>query len=347
MWWMGDAAVTDTTKRKRFTLAARPQGVPQQRDFALVEEALPVLQDGQFLIENRFASLDPAIRGWLDDAPSYMPPVPLGEAVRATTVGVVCDSRNPDFAVGQWVLGLNAIETHSLGVAGGFTGPIDLSLVPSPTHFLSVLGAVGMTAWFGLTEVGQPKAGETLLVSGAAGAVGSLVGQIGRSMGLKTIGIAGGPEKCRRLIERYRFDAAIDYRGKSVQQLEADIRAAAPGGVDVVFENVGGACLDAALMNLRHGSRVALCGLISEYNSVEKLGARNLWQLIVHSARIQGLLVRDYLPRFAEGAGEMAKLLSAGGLVFDEHVDVGIDNAFAAFMRLFEGSNDGKMILQL
>jgi hypothetical protein len=333
--------------RRRFTLARRPNGTPVAEDFALVEEAFPVLLEGQFLIENRFASLDPAIRGWLDDAPSYMPPVPLGEAVRATTVGVVVDSRNPDFPIGQWVLGLNGIETHSLGVTGGFTGPIDPTIVPSPTNFLSVLGAVGMTAWFGLTEVGKPKAGETLLVSGAAGAVGSLVGQIGKALGTRSIGIAGGPDKCRRLVKRYGFDAAIDYRGKSVEQLEADIRAAAPDGVDIVFENVGGICLDAALMNLRHRSRVALCGLISEYNSPEKIGARNLWQLIVHSARIEGLLVRDWLPRFAEGAGEMAKLMAAGKLVFDEHVDHGIDNAFPAFMRLFEGSNDGKMILAL
>lgn len=333
--------------RKRFTLARRPNGVPVAADFALLEEPFPVLGEGEFLIENRFASLDPAIRGWLDDAPSYMPAVPLGEAVRATTVGVVAASRNPGFAVGQWVLGLNAIETHSLGVAGGFTSPVDVSIVPSPTNFLSVLGAVGMTAYFGLLEVGQPKAGQTLLVSGAAGAVGSLVGQIGRIMGTRSIGIAGGAGKCRRLLERYGFDAAIDYRGKSVDVLEAEIRAAAPHGVDILFENVGGACLDAALMNLKHGSRVALCGLISEYNSPRKVGARNLWQLIVHSARIEGLLVRDYLPRFAEGAGVMAGWVREGRLLFDEHVDHGIDAAFPAFMRLFEGSNDGKMILAL
>ena len=213
---------------KKFTLAARPQGTPKASDFALVEEAFPTLADGEFLIENRFASLDPAMRGWLDDAPSYMPPVALGAAVRATTVGVVCESRNADFPVGQWVLGLNAVETHSLGTVGGFTGPIDPGIVPSPTNFLSVLGAVGMTAWFGFNEAGKPQAGETLLVSGAAGAVGSLVGQIGKLKGLRTIGIAGGPAKCARLIDRYGFDAAIDYRGKSVEQLEADIRAAAP-----------------------------------------------------------------------------------------------------------------------
>jgi NADPH-dependent curcumin reductase CurA len=333
--------------RRRFTLARRPSGRPVEADFALVDEPMPALAEGEFLIENRYASLDPAIRGWLDDAPSYMPPVPLGEAVRATTVGVVAESRNPDFAPGQWVLGLNAIETHSVGTAGGFTGPIDVSIVPSPTHFLSVLGAVGMTAWFGLTEVGQPKPGETLLVSGAAGAVGSLVGQIGKALGTRSIGIAGGPEKCRRLVERYGFDAAIDYRGKSVDALAAEIRAAAPEGIDILFENVGGACLDAALLNLRHKARVALCGLISEYNAPEAVGARNLWQLIVHSARIEGLLVRDWLPRFPEGAARMAELVQSGRLVFDEHVDEGIDRAFPAFMRLFDGSNDGKMILKL
>jgi len=333
--------------RRRFTLARRPRGRPVAEDFALVTEPLPALADGEFLIENRYASLDPAIRGWLDEAPSYMPPIALGDPVRATTVGVVADSRNPDFPPGQWVMGLNAIETHSVGTAGGFTSPIDVAIVSSPTHYLSVLGAVGLTAWFGLTEIGRPKPGETLLVSGAAGAVGSLVGQIGRAMGTRSIGIAGGPGKCRRLIERYGFDAAIDYRGKSVDALAADIREAAPEGVDIVFENVGGACLDAALMNLRHGARVVLCGLISEYNSPEAVGARNLWQLIVHSARIEGLLVRDWLSRFPEGAARMAGLLAAGKLVFDEHVEEGIDHAFPAFMRLFDGSNDGKMILKL
>ncbi|MFQ3594776.1 MAG: NADP-dependent oxidoreductase [Sphingomonadaceae bacterium] len=334
-------------KRTRFLLARRPVGRPVAEDFALAEEDCPPLAEGQFLIENRYASLDPAIRGWLDDAPSYMPPVALGDAVRATTVGVVAASRAPDFPVGQWVLGLHAIETHSVSEAGGFTSAIDPSLVPSPTNFLSVLGAVGMTAWFGLLEVGQPQAGETLLVSGAAGAVGSLVGQLGKWKGCRVIGIAGGPEKCARIVERYGFDAAIDHRGKDADRLAAEIRAAAPQGLDMVFENVGGACLDAALLNLRHGARVALCGLISEYNAPQPVGARNLWQLIVHSARIQGLLVRDWLPRFPEGMAGMAELIRAGRIVFNEHVDEGIANAFPAFMRLFDGTNDGKLILKI
>lgn len=332
---------------RRFTLVRRPQGMPVADDFRLVTGPLPDIAEGEVLIRNVYASLDPAIRGWLDDAPSYMPPVALGDAVRATTVGRVAASRNPDFGVGDWVLGLNAIEDHSVAVPGGFTQKIDAGAVPSVTNYLSVFGAVGLTAYFGLLEVGRPRAGETVLVSGAAGAVGSLVGQIARLKGCRTVGIAGGPEKCARLVERFGFDAAIDYHGRDEAALAAAIAAAAPGGVDVVFENVGGIVLDAALMNLRDGARVALCGLISEYNAPAPVGARNLWQLIVHSASINGLLVRDFVPRFAEGAAEMGHWLAAGTLVFDEDIDTGIETAFDSFMKLFSGGNQGKLILEL
>lgn len=332
---------------RRFTLARRPQGTPVADDFRLIVEPTPALAPGQVLVRNVYASLDPAIRGWLDDAPSYMPPVPLGAAVRATTVGTVAASANPDFAVGDWVLGLNAIEDYSVAEPGGFTQKIAADAVPSVTNYLSVFGAVGLTAYFGLLEVGKPRAGETVLVSGAAGAVGSLVGQIARIQGCRTIGIAGGPVKCARLVERFGFDAAIDYKGKSEAELAAAIAAAAPDGVDVVFENVGGIVLDAALMNLRDGARVALCGLISEYNAPAPVGARNLWQLIVHSASIHGLLVRDFVPRFGEGAVVMGGWLAAGKLVFDEDIDDGIETAFASFMKLFSGGNDGKLILKI
>jgi NADPH-dependent curcumin reductase CurA len=333
---------------RRFLLVRRPNGEPVREDFSLVAEAAPDLAEGQFLIRNHYASLDPAIRGWMDDAPSYMPPIPLGDPIRATTVGVVEESRAEGFAPGQWVLGLNAIEDYSVGVAGGFTQPIDAGLVPSVTNYLSVLGAVGMTAYFGLIEVCEPKPGDVVLVTGAAGAVGSLVGQIAKIKGAgKVIGIAGGGEKCARLIDRYGFDAAIDYRGKDVDALAGAIRAEAPDGVDVIFENVGGDILDAGLMNLRHGARIGLCGLISEYNSPDKVGARNIWQLIVHRAAMRGLLVADYIDRFAEGGAEMAAWLQQGRLVADEHVDEGIENSFDAFMRLFAGSNQGKMILKI
>ncbi|CAH0353689.1 MAG: NADP-dependent oxidoreductase [Sphingobium sp.] len=336
--------MTDTNRR--FLLTARPDGMPKDSDFALVDAPLPELQAGEFLIRNHYASLDPAIRGWLDDVPSYLPPVALGDPVRATTVGIVEESKAEGFKPGDWVMGLNGIERYSVGKLGGFTQPIDVSLVPSPTNFLSVMGAVGLTAYFGVTEILQPKSGQTLLVSGAAGAVGSLVGQLGKRAGCRVIGIAGGPAKCARLIDDYGFDAAIDYRGKDAAALSADIGAAAPDGIDLVFENVGGVGLDATLDHLNQFAKVALCGLISEYNS-EHYGTRNLWQLIVHSATIRGFLISEFLDRFVEGGTAMAKMAAEGTLRFDEHIEEGIDNALPAFLRLFEGSNQGKMILKL
>jgi hypothetical protein len=334
---------------RRFILKRRPNGTPVPDDFELRSEPLPELSEGQFLIRNHYASLDPAIRGWMDDAPSYMPPIPLDTPVRASTVGEIVESKAADFPVGAWVSGLNAIEEYSVGMAGGFSQLVDVSIVPSPTNFLSVLGAVGMTAYFGYLEVCKPQPDDVVLVTGAAGAVGSLVGQIAKIKGAsKVIGIAGGPEKCKRLIDRYRFDAAIDYRGKDVDALTAAIAAEAPNGVNIIFENVGGDILDAGLNNLAMRARIGLCGLISEYNnSGEKTGARNIWQLIVNRASMRGLLVADYVPRFGEGIAEMAAWLSDGKLVFDEHVDAGIENALPAFLRLFSGSNDGKMILKL
>lgn len=335
------------TVNRRFLLRRRPQGEPVPEDFELVTEALPELAEGQFLIRNHYASLDPAMRGWMDDADSYMPPIPLGAPVRASTIGVVEASKAEGFAPGQWVMGLNAIEDYSIGTVGGFTQPIDPGLVPSVTNYLSLFGAVGMTAYFGLFEVCEPKPGDTVLVSGAAGAVGSIVGQLAKIHGCKTIGIAGGAEKCRRLTERYGFDVAIDYRGKDEAALTAEIAAAAPNGVDVIFENVGGIILDAGLANLAMNARVGLCGLISEYNTEEPVGARNLWRLIVKRASIRGLLVADYVARFGEGAAKMGEWAAQGKINIDEHVDEGIENAYSAFMRLFSGSNQGKMILKI
>jgi NADPH-dependent curcumin reductase CurA len=282
------------TVNRQFLLMRRPNGDPLPQDFSLVSTPIPIPEGGSFVVRNHYASLDPAQRGWMDDLPSYMPPIPLGAAVMATTVGRVHASSNADFAAGDWVMGLNALEDYSLVQPGGFTNKIDVNVVPSPTLFLSGMGAVGLTAYFGVLDGLKPQAGETLLVSGAAGAVGSVVGQIGKIMGCRVIGIAGGAEKCRRLVEDYGFDVAIDYRGKTVEQLSAEIAAAAPEGVNMIFENVGGDVLDAGLMNLATHARVLLCGLISEYNSDSgKIGARNIWQLIVKRATMQGFLISD------------------------------------------------------
>lgn len=332
---------------RRFLLVRRPHGDPVPEDFRLVEEAIPEAPEGGFVVRNHYASLDPAQRGWMDDAPSYMPPIALNDPVRATTVGVIHSSKNPDFKPGDWVLGLNALEDYSVNGPGGFTSHIDVSIADSPSRFLSAMGAVGLTAYFGLLEDGKPQPGETLIVSGAAGAVGSVVGQIGKIKGCRVIGIAGGAEKCRRLIEDYGFDVAIDYKGKSVDQLSADIKAAAPNGADIIFENVGGTVLDAELMNLAPRARIILCGLISEYNSPEKMGARNLWQVLVQQATLKGFLIMDYAPQFAEAGLVMAQWAAEGRMRIDEDVQLGLENAFPAFMRLFSGANTGKLILKI
>jgi NADPH-dependent curcumin reductase CurA len=336
------------TINRQFLLARRPNGALVPDDFALVESAVPVPGEGELVIRNHYASLDPAQRGWMDDAPSYMPPMPLGESVRATTIGIVHASANPDFAAGDWVMGLNGLEDYSLVQTGGFTSKIDVGMVPSPTLFLSGMGAVGLTAYFGVTDVLKPKAGETLLVSGAAGAVGSAVGQMGRIFGCRTIGIAGGAEKCGRLTSDYGYDVAIDYRGKSLDQLTAEIAAAAPGGVNMIFENVGGDILDAGLMNLADEARILICGLISEYNNEgAKTGARNIWQILVHRATMHGFLILPYVDRFAEGGMQMAQWAAEGKMRIDEDVQVGLENAFAAYNRLFTGANTGKLILKI
>lgn len=335
------------TMNRRFLLARRPKGDPVPEDFSFVEEPIPAPPPGGFVVRNHYASLDPAQRGWMDDAPSYMPPIPLGSPIRASTVGVVHASDNPAYKPGDWVLGLNGLEDYSEVTPGHFTRPIDISITDSPSKFLSAMGAVGLTGYFGLLEVGKPKPGETLLVSGAAGAVGSVVGQIGKIKGCRVIGIAGGADKCRRLIDDYGFDVAIDYRGKSVQALADEIRAAAPDGVDIIFENVGGDVMDAELLNLAKHARIVLCGLISEYNAPEKVGIRNLWQVLVQEATIFGFLIMDYAPRFGEGGAEIARWMAEGKLRIDEDVQEGLENAYDIFMRLFRGTNTGKLVLKI
>lgn len=334
-------------ENRRFLLVRRPQGSPVPEDFSLQSEAIPAVPAGGIVVRNHFASLDPAQRGWMDEGESYMPPIALGDPVRATTVGVVHASDNPDFVPGQWVMGLNALEDYSVAMPGGFTMPIDVAAVASPSNFLSALGAVGLTAYFGLLETAKPRAGETLLVSGAAGAVGSAVGQIGRIAGCRVIGIAGGEAKCRRLIEDYGFDVAIDYKGKDHTALVAAIAEAAPQGVDIVFENVGGPVMEAEMFNLAHHARIVLCGLISEYNAPEKVGLRNLWQVLARRATIHGFLIADYAHRFAEGGTQMAQWLAEGKLRADEDVQEGLENAYPAFMRLFTGANTGKLVLKI
>jgi NADPH-dependent curcumin reductase CurA len=334
-------------EKPSFPVGSKARRHPAPSDFSLVEQPVHAAPEGGMVVRNHFISLDPAQRGWMDDAPSYMPPITLGDPVRATTVGVVHESRNPDFKTGDWVLGLNAMEDYSIVLPGGFTSAIDVGLVDSPSRYLSAVGAVGLTAYFGLLEVGKPQAGETLLVTGAAGAVGAMVGQIGKIKGARVIGIAGGADKCRRLIEDYGFDFAIDYKGKSEEELSALIAQAAPQGVDIVFENVGGTVMEAVTMNLAQRARVVLCGLISEYNATERVGLRNLWQVIVKQATIHGFLIAGYVDRFAEGGAQVAQWIGSGQLRADEDIQHGLENSYDAFMRLFSGANTGKLVLKI
>ncbi len=335
------------TENRRFLLVKRPHGVPNPDDFKLTTAPIPQAPPSGLVVRNHYASLDPAQRGWMDDRPSYMPPIALGDAVRASTVGMVHASDHPSFRPGQWVVGLGALEDYTAIVPDAFTAAIDVSLVDSPSRFLSALGIVGMTAYFGLLDVAKPRSGETLLVSGAAGAVGSVVGQIGKIAGCRVVGIAGGSEKCRRLLVDYGFDAAIDYRGKTVEQLAEEIANVVPGGADIVFENVGGDVFDAELSNLALGARIVLCGLISEYNAIAPVGARNLWQVLVRRATISGFLVSDHVAHLAEGQSKMALWMAEGRLRIDEDIQEGLENAYPAFMRLFSGANTGKLMLKI
>lgn len=331
---------------RQILLKARPRGLPAAGDFELREGPVPEPGEGEFVIRNRYLSLDPAIRGWMDDTPSYMPPIGLGEVMRGTTVGEVVASRHPDYQPGDQVVGLHGWEDYSLGHGAGFDAKIPAELGLPPTWFLSVLGAPGMTAYFGFLDVGRPQAGETVLVSAAAGAVGSLVGQIAKIKGCTTIGIAGGPEKCSMLKDEFGYDHAIDY--KAGGDLASAIRAAAPEGVDIVFENVGGEMLDAALMNLKLRARVLICGLIAGYNAESPTpGPRNLWQLLVKRARMEGLLVADYVDRFPEGITQMGEWLQQGRIRHREHVEPGLVAAPQTFLKLFDGSNMGKLIVDL
>lgn len=333
---------------RRFTLARRPVGDPVEEDFRLVEEAVPTAQNGNIVVRNHYLSLDPTQRLWIgDEVETGLPRVELGEPVRASTIGVVHASDSPDFKPGDWVLGLSGMEDYSVVQPGGFTMKVDVSVVPSPTNFLSILGAVGLTAYFGLLVDGKPKPGENLLISGAAGAVGSAVGQIGKMKGCYVVGIAGGAEKCRRLIDDYGFDAAIDYRGKNTEELAAEIAKVLPNGADIVFENIGGTVFDAELLNLAEHARIVLSGMIVEYNAKEPIGVRHIQQVLLKDATLKAFRIANHVAQFGEAGQEMAKWVSEGSLRADEDIQEGLENAFPAFMRLFSGANTGKLILKI
>lgn len=333
---------------RQWLLKKRPLGLPGPDCYEWREVSIPKPRDGECVIRNAYVSLDPAIRGWMDDAPSYLPPIPLGTVVRASTVGRVIESRAPGFAVGDVVQGFNGWEDYSLADTTSFITKVPTQLGLPPTNFLSILGAAGLTAYFGLLDIGKPVAGETVLISGAAGAVGSLVGQIAKLKGCRVVGIAGGAAKCAWAKDKCGFDAVIDYKRLGPGEFESAIRATCPEGIDIYFDNVGGPLLDAALLNLRQHARVVLCGAISNYNAAEPVpGSRNLWQLLVKNARMEGFVVIKYRNRFAEAVAAIAQWIHAGEITFREHIDRGLENTPQSFLRLFTGDHEGKLIVDV
>jgi NADPH-dependent curcumin reductase CurA len=326
---------------RQWRLAARPSGMVRDSDFSLVEAPVPTPAEGEVLVRTLAVSCDPAQRGWMDDRPSYVPPVQLGEVMRAYGIGRVVAARAPGYAEGDLVLGPLGWQEYAVCTAGVTKLPPGLP----PLLFLGVLGTTGITAYFGLLEIGRPVAGETVVVSAAAGATGSVAGQIARLKGCRTIGIAGGPEKCAWVVEQARFDAAIDYQREDVGRR---LRELCPGGLDVYFDNVGGEILDAALANLARHARVVLCGGISGYNDAGGMrGPRNYLNLLVTRSRMEGFIILDYVARFPAAVAELAAWVAAGELRHEEDVVDGLEHAPAALRRLFEGRNRGKQIVRV
>lgn len=328
---------------KRITLAQRPTGLPDDDTWAVEEVEVPTAGDGEFVVKVDHISLDPAMRGWLNDVRSYLPPVKIGEVMRAGVTGTVTESRHPGFAVGDAVTGTLGVTEYALTDGTGVRR-IDTS-VAGPATWLGALGMPGLTAYHGLYEVGEMKPGETVVISAAAGAVGSVAGQLAKAKGCTVIGIAGGPEKCAWL-EEIGFDAAIDYKNEDVL---TRLRELAPQGLDVYFDNVGGEILDAALANLRRSARIVICGAISTYND-EQLspGPSRYMALLVFRARMQGFLVFDYPDKDEAALTDMAGLIRSGRLVARETVvEGGVEDFGRTLLGLFEGRNTGKLVLKI
>jgi hypothetical protein len=344
MMTMTDALPATT---RRWLLKSRPVGPLRDTDFELATVPMPAVGDGQFLVAMTHFSFDPTQRGWLG-GDTYLPAVPLGGVVRAGGIGTVVASRHDGFAVGDVVQGTFGWQEHALSDGTTETGPVTkLRAGVTPEQALGVFGVTGLTAWFGLTEIGKPAAGDTVLVTGAAGATGSVVVQVAKALGCTVIAVAGGAEKCAWVKDVAGADAAIDYRAGNVARA---IRAAAPGGVNVIFENVGGEILDAGLANLALGARVVLCGGISSYNDTadnRSPGLMNYMNLTIMRARMEGFIVLDFAKRYGEGVAALAGLMRDGKLKTAEDIAHGFENCPATLRRLFEGRNFGKQLLKL
>lgn len=329
-------------------LASRPVGLAKAENWQFTEEAVAEPADGQVLVKTLVLSLDPAMRGWLNEGKSYIPPVGIGEVMRAGGIGRVIASKNPAFRPGDVVSGLLGVQEYcqaAAGVPGGRLEKIDLKL-GTPAQWLNVFGMPGMTAYFGLMDIGQPKPGQTLVVSGAAGAVGQTVGQLAKIQGCRVVGIAGGAAKCDWVVKELGFDACIDYKGGSVRE---GLKQHCPKGVDIYFDNVGGEILDHVLAKLAPKARIVICGAISQYNNTTPMqGPKNYMSLLVNRARMEGFVIFDYTDRFPQAIAELAGYLRDGRLKSKEDIVEGGVAAFPQTLnKLFAGENFGKLVLRV
>jgi NADPH-dependent curcumin reductase CurA len=322
-------------------LASRPKGTPDESNFRITEEPLRELNEGEVLVRNHFLSLDPYMRGRMNEGGSYAASVAVGDVMVGGTAGEVVESKNPAFALGDKVVGAAGWQEYGLS-DGGFLRKVD-GTVPL-SAYLGVVGMPGVTAWIGLHDIGAPKAGETVVVSAAAGAVGSVVGQLAKLRGCRAVGIAGGKAKCDYVVHELGFDACVDYRA---EDFESQLREATPNGVDVDFENVGGTVMDAVIARLNNFARVPLCGMVSQYNATEAYPLKNVGMLLWKRIKVQGFIVSDHMNQWPEAIDELARHVRGGKLRYRESVADGIRSAPRAFLGMLEGKNLGKQIVKL
>lgn len=329
---------------KQIIFKKRPSGVPQSDTWQLENNEVPELEEGEILIQHHYISLDPAMRGWMNDTKSYIPPVAIDDVMRAGSIGkVIKNNGNPKFEIGDVVTSWGGVQQYAITNGDGWY-KVDTRLAPMPMY-IGTLGMPGMTAYFGITEVGKIKEGDIVLVSGAAGAVGSIVGQIAKIKGCKVIGIAGGKEKCDYVVNELGFDDAIDYKSENIYSA---LKEKCPKGIDVYFDNVGGLILNAALSKLRMHARVVICGAISQYNNKSKIdGPSNYLSLLVTRSTMQGMVVMDYAKDYGKAAMQMSKWMQEGKLKSREDIYEGIENFQETYHRLFSGDKNGKLVLKV
>lgn len=329
---------------KQLLFVKRPEGEADASTWSLETNPIPEIKEGEVLIQQHYVSLDPAMRGWMNEGKSYIEPMEIGSVMRAGSVGQVIEAKNhPEFEVGDTVVGYAGVQQYIATEGKGYY-KVDPKLAPLPTY-IGTLGMPGMTAYFGITEVAKIKEGDVVLVSGAAGAVGSIVGQIAKIKGCRVVGIAGGPKKCKYVVDELGFDACIDYKNEDVKER---IKQECPKGLDIYFDNVGGEILDAALGRLRMNARIVICGAISQYNNKTKMrGPSNYLSLLVNRASMTGMVVFDYADRYREGAQILGGWMAEGKLKSREDVYEGIENFPETYNRLFSGDKMGKLVLKV